>query len=211
MVKRCWRPRLRAFRSGQERPENIVGILHVRILLRAIRASDGDLGKVDVTAIARAPWFVPECPSALGAAQAFRGARRRRARGRRIRRGDGPRHARRTFWRRSSATSPTSTTSRCRAWRPQPDGSVNVDGGVPIRDLNRADGMEAARRRGDHRRRPRHSRGALDPGTRPVFLSSPFTASASASCAATATRITALRITPLVRKPLAKADEHEYG
>ena len=51
--------------------------------------------------------------------------------------------------------------------RPQPDGSVNVDGAVPIRDLNRAMGWEPARRGGDHRRRPRHPRGAHHPRAGP--------------------------------------------
>ncbi len=36
--------------------------------------------------------------------------------------------------------------------RPQPDGSVNVDGAVPIRDLNRAMDWEPAGRRGHHHR-----------------------------------------------------------
>ena len=45
----------------------------------------------------------------------------------------------RTSSRRSSATSPTSTTSRSRpASTRRPDGSVEVEGGVTIRDLNRA-------------------------------------------------------------------------
>src|SRR5882757_8390817 len=39
----------------KERPENIIGILHAKDLLRALRTSDGELGKVDVTAIVRAP------------------------------------------------------------------------------------------------------------------------------------------------------------
>ena len=50
------------------------------------------------------------------------------------------------------------------AIRPQADGSVNVDGTVAIRDLNRQMALGPARRRGDHHRRPRHPRGADDPG-----------------------------------------------
>src|SRR5262249_4760101 len=42
------------------KPENIVGILHAKDLLRTIQVSDGDLAKIDVTAIARPPWFVPD-------------------------------------------------------------------------------------------------------------------------------------------------------
>src|SRR5262249_5305709 len=43
-----------------DRPENIIGILHAKGLLRAIQAADGDLDAIDVKAIARPPWFVPD-------------------------------------------------------------------------------------------------------------------------------------------------------
>src|SRR6202008_831723 len=36
----------------QGKPENIIGILHAKDLLRAIQIADGDLSKIDVTAIA---------------------------------------------------------------------------------------------------------------------------------------------------------------
>src|SRR5438105_2450199 len=39
-----------------ERPENIIGMLHAKDLLRAIQAADGELAKIDVEAIARPPW-----------------------------------------------------------------------------------------------------------------------------------------------------------
>src|SRR2546423_3174614 len=42
------------------RPENIVGILPVKDLLRAIQPAGGELAKMDVQAIARPPWFVPQ-------------------------------------------------------------------------------------------------------------------------------------------------------
>src|SRR3984885_6693407 len=41
-------------------PENIVGILHVKDLLRAVQAAGGDPGKVDIMAVARPAWFVPD-------------------------------------------------------------------------------------------------------------------------------------------------------
>src|SRR6516162_6264133 len=44
----------------RETPENIVGILHAKDLLRALRASEGDASGIDVSAIALPPWFVPE-------------------------------------------------------------------------------------------------------------------------------------------------------
>ena len=77
------------------KPENIIGILHAKDLLRAIQAADGELAKIDVTAIARPPWFVPDIRPLSEQLKAFR--RRKtpvRAGGRRIRRGDGAGHAR---------------------------------------------------------------------------------------------------------------------
>src|SRR3954462_15844108 len=42
------------------RPENIIGILHAKDLLRAIQTASDDLSKIDVKAIVRPPWFVPD-------------------------------------------------------------------------------------------------------------------------------------------------------
>src|ERR1700740_2380798 len=44
----------------REKPENIIGVLHAKDLLRAIRASEGDTSRIDVSTIALPPWFVPE-------------------------------------------------------------------------------------------------------------------------------------------------------
>src|SRR5215831_9005939 len=44
----------------RETPDNIVGILHAKDLLRAIQAASGDLSKIDVATIVRPPWFVPD-------------------------------------------------------------------------------------------------------------------------------------------------------
>ncbi|MEQ8434107.1 MAG: HlyC/CorC family transporter [Oceanicaulis sp.] len=40
--------------------ENIVGVLHVRDLARALHQAGGDADDVDIDAIKREPWFVPE-------------------------------------------------------------------------------------------------------------------------------------------------------
>ena len=48
--------------SGQ--PENIVGILHAKDLLRAIQAAEGDVSKVDVTTIAQAAVVRADVPAA---------------------------------------------------------------------------------------------------------------------------------------------------
>src|SRR5450432_3085771 len=44
----------------REKSENIIGVLHAKDLLRAIRAADGDTSTIDVSTIALPPWFVPE-------------------------------------------------------------------------------------------------------------------------------------------------------
>ncbi len=40
--------------------EEIVGVLHAKTLLRALRDARGDLNKIDVLALATPPWFVPD-------------------------------------------------------------------------------------------------------------------------------------------------------
>ena len=52
-------------------PENIVGVLHVKDLLQAIADAGGDLEKIDVAAIMREPWFVPETTSLKDQLAAF--------------------------------------------------------------------------------------------------------------------------------------------
>src|SRR5215213_10222715 len=56
----------------REKPENIIGVLHAKDLLRAIRASDGDTTRIDVPTIALPPWFVPEMRSVSEQLKAFR-------------------------------------------------------------------------------------------------------------------------------------------
>ena len=40
--------------------ENVIGILHVRDILKALAESRGDIDAVDISALIRKPWFVPE-------------------------------------------------------------------------------------------------------------------------------------------------------
>jgi Mg2+/Co2+ transporter CorB len=56
----------------REKPENIVGVLHAKDLLRAIRSNDGDLSKIDVASLALPPWFVPEMRLLSEQPKAFR-------------------------------------------------------------------------------------------------------------------------------------------
>src|SRR5471030_2908762 len=53
-------------------PENIVGVLHVKDLLRALHAVDGDTAKVDVAALLTPPWFVPDTRPVSEQLKAFR-------------------------------------------------------------------------------------------------------------------------------------------
>jgi len=51
--------------------EEIVGILHARTLLQALRDSKGDVGKIDVMALATKPWFVPDTTTLKAQLAAF--------------------------------------------------------------------------------------------------------------------------------------------
>ncbi len=53
-------------------PENIVGVLHVKDLLRALHAVDGNAAKVDIQALLTPPWFVPDTRTVSEQLKAFR-------------------------------------------------------------------------------------------------------------------------------------------
>jgi Mg2+/Co2+ transporter CorB len=53
-------------------PDNILGVLHAKALLRAVQTQPGDLAELDVLAIAIPPWFIPESTDLLSQLQAFR-------------------------------------------------------------------------------------------------------------------------------------------
>ena len=53
-------------------PDNIVGVLHVKTLLHAVRTRKGDLGSLKIEAVMAKPWFIPESTSLLDQLQAFR-------------------------------------------------------------------------------------------------------------------------------------------
>ncbi|HXA38053.1 MAG TPA: HlyC/CorC family transporter [Phenylobacterium sp.] len=52
-------------------PENIVGILHAKDVLQAITDADGKIDTIDVAAIVREPWFIPETTSLKDQLAAF--------------------------------------------------------------------------------------------------------------------------------------------
>ncbi|MEX1306301.1 MAG: HlyC/CorC family transporter [Rhodovibrionaceae bacterium] len=52
--------------------DNIIGVLHAKALLRSVQASQGDLDKLDIAAIANPPWFIPESTDLFSQLHAFR-------------------------------------------------------------------------------------------------------------------------------------------
>ncbi|AZO80290.1 MULTISPECIES: CNNM domain-containing protein [unclassified Bosea (in: a-proteobacteria)] len=122
----------------RDKPENIVGILHAKDLLRALDAAGGDAGKLDVAGIAFAPWFVPVNTPLPEQLKGFL--------------------ARKTHFalvvdeygevmglvtledilEEIVGDIHDEHDVAVPGLRQQPDGAVIVDGGVPIRDLNRA-------------------------------------------------------------------------
>jgi Mg2+/Co2+ transporter CorB len=186
----------------KERPENIIGVLHAKDLLRAIQAVGGDLAKIDITAIARPPWFVPDIRPLSEQLKAFR---RRKTPLALVVDEYGEVMGLVTLEDILEEIVGDITDEHDVAVpgvRPQPDGSVNVDGGVPIRDLNRAmewnlPDDEATTIAGlvIH-----EARSIPEAGQIFTFHGFRFRVLRRER-----NRITALRITPLGRKPMAKA------
>ncbi len=119
-------------------PENIVGVIHAKDLLRELDAVGGDESKIDIAAIALEPWFVPDATSLADQLKAFR---RRKT------------HFALVVDEYGEVMGLVTLEDiieeivgdisdehdvSVSGLRPQSDGSVTVDGGVPIRDLNRA-------------------------------------------------------------------------
>jgi Mg2+/Co2+ transporter CorB len=122
----------------RETPENIIGVLHVKDLLRELDAVGGEESKIDIDAIALEPWFVPDTTTLAAQLKAFR--------------------KRKTHFslvvdeygevmglvtlediiEEIVGDISDEHDLPMSGLRPQPDGSVTVDGGMPIRDLNRA-------------------------------------------------------------------------
>ncbi|GJE57539.1 HlyC/CorC family transporter [Methylobacterium thuringiense] len=122
----------------RDKHENIVGVLHAKDLLRALDAAGGDPARLKVEELALETWFVPDTTSLRDQLKAFL--------------------ARKTHF--ALAVDEYGEVMglvtledileeivgdiadehdvAVSGVRPQPDGSVTVDGGVPIRDLNRA-------------------------------------------------------------------------
>lgn len=52
--------------------ENIVGILHAKDILHAVTGHDGDVNELDISTVAREPWFVPDTTNLRAQLNAFR-------------------------------------------------------------------------------------------------------------------------------------------
>jgi magnesium and cobalt exporter, CNNM family len=181
-----------------ERPENIIGILHAKDLLRALQGVDGDPTRIDVKAITRPPWFVPDVRPLSEQLKAFR---RRKTPFALVVDEYGEVMGLVTLEDILEEIVGDITDEHdvvVPGVRPLPDGSVNVDGGVPIRDLNRAmewslPDDEATTIAGlvIH-----EARSIPEPGQSFTFHGFRFNVLRRER-----NRITALRITPVVRKP----------
>jgi Mg2+/Co2+ transporter CorB len=118
--------------------ENIIGVLHAKDLLQAIADAQGDMNDIDLKSIVREPWFVPDTTTLKEQLEEFLKRRSHFA----------------CVVDEYGALQGLVTLEdileeivgdivdehdiAIQGVRPQPDGSVNVDGAVPIRDLNRA-------------------------------------------------------------------------
>jgi Mg2+/Co2+ transporter CorB len=182
--------------------ENIVGVLHMKDLLRALQAPGAEPETVDVMKIASPPWFVPDTTPLAEQLKAFR---RRRTPFALVVDEYGEVMGLVTLEDILEEIVGDITDEHDVAVpgvRPQPDGSVHVEGAVPIRDLNRAMDWnlpddEATTIAGlvIH-----EARSIPEPGQIFTFHGFRFRVLRRHR-----NRITALRITPLVRRPLARA------
>lgn len=121
----------------ESNPENIIGIVNAKALLRYVRIHEGKLDQLDIRDIVTPPWFVPESTDLLEQLLAFRKKRE---------------HFAIVVDEYGSLMGIVTLEDileeivgditdehdvAVRGVRPQKDGSVIVDGSVTIRDLNR--------------------------------------------------------------------------
>jgi Mg2+/Co2+ transporter CorB len=121
----------------KDEPENIVGILHTRDLLAAAARAEWDVAKIDIMSFALDPWFVPDTTGVKDQLNQFL---KRKAQLALVVDEYGEVQGLITLEDIleeivGQITDEHDTGDS--AIRPQADGSVNVDGTVAIRDLNR--------------------------------------------------------------------------
>ena len=56
----------------KDRPENIVGIIHTKALLKEMRAHEGKISDVNLESVITDPWYVPDTTTLFDQLQAFR-------------------------------------------------------------------------------------------------------------------------------------------
>lgn len=64
----CGHSRIPIFR---EDTDNVIGVLHMKDLLKAVTKTNGSVETLDIKKVARDPWFVPETTSAVKQLRAF--------------------------------------------------------------------------------------------------------------------------------------------
>ncbi|MEP2119999.1 MAG: HlyC/CorC family transporter [Bauldia litoralis] len=119
-------------------PENIVGVVHSKDLLRILKSAGGDMSNVDILTVTKKPWFVPDTTSLNDQLNAFL---KRKAHFALVVDEYGEVQGLITLediLEEIVGEIADEHDIALSGVRPQPDGSVNVDGAVPIRDLNRA-------------------------------------------------------------------------
>ena len=122
----------------QGQSENIIGVLHAKDLLRALMEVNGDADQLKIAQITTAPWFIPDTTKLQDQLQAFLNRKT---------------HFALVVDEYGSVMGLVTLEDILEeivgdikdehdltvlGLRQLPDGSVNIDGSVPIRDLNRA-------------------------------------------------------------------------
>ena len=119
-------------------PENIVGVIHAKDLLKALVEAGGDAERIDASSIMRPPWFIPETTSLKDQLAAFL---KRRTHFALVVDEYGALQGLVTLediLEEIVGEIQDEYDEPVQGVRRQPDGSVLVDGDVTIRDLNRA-------------------------------------------------------------------------
>jgi len=117
--------------------EEIIGVLHAKTLLRALREAKGNLSKIDVMSLATEPWFVPDTTTLKDQLAAFR---KRKAHFAIVVDEYGEVMGLVTLEdiiEEIVGDITDETDIGATLARPQADGSLLVDGSAPIRDVNR--------------------------------------------------------------------------
>lgn len=122
----------------KDEPENIVGVLHTKNLLVALGAAGWDVSKLDIMSFATKPWFVPATTTLKDQLNQFLKQKQQMAL---VVDEYGEVQGLITLediLEEIVGQIADEHDTHEAAIRPQADGTVNVDGTVPIRDLNRA-------------------------------------------------------------------------